>query len=128
MKVLFNPDTGAEIKDIYKGYPVKFGMGEKWKMEDELADFLIGKFGFLEEIYLSKKDNSDEIPTMEFTPKVSEVPQYSPSDMKVNLPKSIAESDFEGKDSDGVEWVGEGLEDDGGMKIEKRQINQGGRF
>lgn len=109
MKIIDNPkDRGSDIKDVYKKIIYMHPKGAQLRYEDDaVANYVLGKYDFLNQIYLAKKDDPSEYQE----PQTEEFYDYN----DLRPPRQRREqlkAEREGLDQDGIAWVGRGLEED----------------
>lgn len=147
-----NPENGASIKDRYtlegKILALELPVGKTVMLPDEVGNYLLEKYGFL--------DKSDElVPEMKVDGLIycknncgygnkykvgvlqhEKSCKFSEVEVKEVQPISVVKDDqtmvsyapAPGMDSDGVEWVGNGLEEDRSPMGKARPLNTLGNF
>jgi len=139
MKVLFNPENGASIKNfLFNKRTFAIGVNEKKPFEDAVADRLLETFEFLEEFkpegkfvckfgdyandahiaVIAHEKGHKEEPAVEegkdFVTPQELIDEERAGRMQMAADPLESAGDF--VDRDGTEWYGEGLSTDGDTK------------
>jgi hypothetical protein len=155
MILLYNPRKGSPIKDRFNFQPFIFDVNTLQKVDEILSEYLLDKYHYLQKISpsdviriqreMSKPEpvTKEEVQQAEYenlTDKQKEVMNSIPDlvlgkpvrreSRRTLTPEESAGIPTSGKDRDGVEWVGPGLEDDTpattiGMELRSPGISKG---